>query len=497
MKRVSGILLHISSLPGKYGVGDLGPQAYKFADFLKSSGQRLWQVLPVNPPSSTFHPSPYTCLSAFGGNSLLISPELLYQDGLLSSREISEKAELPNDHVDYPSTASYKQKLLHKAFTRFQSRRSKPGYTKFCSENKWWLDDIALFVALRSHFGTGFWNQWPAKLRDREKACLKEIKLEMHEEISREKFVQYQFSKQWHALKNYCGSKGIKLIGDMPIYTAYDSTDVWAHRKFFKLTKTGKLKSVAGVPPDHFSKTGQLWGNPVYDWDALKKANYSWWFHRIKYNLSLFDIVRLDHFKGFVSYWEVPARYKTAEKGKWTKAGGEDFFEKLLKRFPARAFIVEDLGHITDEVETVIEKFNLAGMKILQYGFDGSAKENPHCPFNYDKNSVVYTGTHDNNTIRGWLDKEAKTKQKKRLFEYLGKKVHSNRLHWEMIRLAYASGSRLCIIPMQDILGLGHKARMNRPGTIKGNWQWRLQKGGLTAVSSRKLAKLTEIYGRS
>ncbi|MHC4114607.1 MAG: 4-alpha-glucanotransferase [Planctomycetota bacterium] len=495
-KRASGILLHISSLPSEYGVGDLGPQAYRFADFLVKARQSYWQVLPINPPTVEGYHSPYNSLSAFAGNSLFISPQLLLRQGLLTRKEIQNPRPSPKANIDYHLVISYKKKLLNTAFQRFKSMPGDSNYNRFCSENKRWLEDFAMFVALRDHFGSGLWYKWPPELRDRRKEILKTTKSSLNEGIEREKFFQYQFFRQWFSLKNYCSRRGIGIIGDIPIYVAFDSADAWAHQEIFKLTKAKRPRLFSGVPPDFFSRTGQLWGNPVYDWKALKNTDYSWWLERIRHNFTLFDIIRLDHFRGLISCWEVPASHKTAEKGKWKKAGGEDFFKKLLKHFPERLLIVEDIGHITDDVRAAIEKFALTGMKILQYGFGGTAADNPHCPYNFENNSVVYTGTHDNNTTRGWFEKEAKSEQKKRLFDYLGRSVSGENISWELIRLALSSVSRLCIIPMQDVLGLGSKARMNKPGSVKGNWRWHLRKEEITGTLSGKLARLTKIYGR-
>ena len=330
-----------------------------------------------------------------------------------------------------------------------------------------------LFVALRQHFRPGLWCNWPVRFRDRNKQALASIKRQLRNTIEKEKFLQYQFLSQWLRLKKYCKRCGIKIIGDIPIYVAYDSADAWAHPEIFKLTAAKKPKFVTGVPPDCFSKTGQLWGNPVYNWELLKKKGYRWWIRRIGYNLKLFDMVRLDHFRGFVDYWQVPAHHKTAQKGKWVTGPKQNFLKKLVANFTASAFVLEDLGNITVEVRKLIEKFQLTSMKVLMFGFDGDLASNPHCPFNHIKNSVVYTGTHDTNTIKGWYRKQIKTKQKKRIPHFLGHKPVGSEIHWELIRLTFSSVSRLAIIPMQDILGLGQKARMNLPGTMKGNWQWR------------------------
>ncbi len=496
-KRASGILLHITSLPSKYGIGDLGPQAYYFADFLAKAKQSYWQILPLNLPVLTYPYSPYNSLSAFAGNTLLISPQLLYQQGLLSKKDIQEKPAFPKMWVNYQSVISHKARLLNVAFERFKAIPREPHYELFCSKNKNWLDDFATFTALCQHLRSNSPSNWPAKIRDKDEHTLKSIRTELRESIDREKFSQYIFFRQWSSLKNYCNQRNIRIIGDVPIYVSFDSTDVWANPKIFKLTSTKKPQFLAGVPPDLFSQTGQLWGNPVYNWQALRNTNYSWWIERIRHNLTLFDIVRLDHFRAFVAYWQVPAGHKTAKKGKWIKGPGKNFFGELLKHFPSKKIIVEDLGHITKNVRALVEKFHLRGMRILQYAFDGNPITNPHCLQNHIKNCVVYTGTHDNNTARGWFEKEATPEQKKRLFDYLGHKVPVGQTHWELIRVAMNSTGNLVIIPMQDILGLSEQTRMNRPAVIKGNWIWRLKPGQIKAPTARKLAKLTQNYYRA
>lgn len=495
--RASGILLHVTSLPSRYGIGDFGPEAYHFADFLVRAKQSYWQMLPLTPPISGPPYSPYNCLSAFAGNTLFISPELLYRQGLLAKKDIQHRPTFPEGCVDYRLVATYKAKLLNLAFERFKAGPREPDYELFCSKNRSWLNSFAGFVALRQHFQPRLWWDWPKELRDRNKKTLRAIGTQLRDTIEKEKFLQYLFFKQWFALKHYCNERGIQIIGDIPIYVAYDSADVWAHANIFKLTSTKKRRALAGVPPDFFSRKGQLWGNPIYDWRALKNTGYSWWIQRIRHNLTLFDIVRLDHFRGFVEYWQVPAGHKTAKDGKWVKGPKADFFNKLFRAFPAKPVIVEDLGDITKEVRALAKKFQLPCMKVLQFAFDGNPATNPHCLGNHVENCAVYTGTHDNNTARGWFEKEARQRQKKRLFDYLGRKVPASRVHWEMIRLAMTSVGNLVIIPMQDVLGLGQKARMNRPGTVEGNWSWRLEPRQITAPTIRKLAKLTQTYGRA
>ena len=492
-KRASGVLLHITSLPSEYGVGDLGPEAYRFADLLAKAKQGYWQVLPINPPTGR---SPYSSISAFAGNPLLISPELLKDEGLLSEEDIQNKPAFAKEQVDYGVTVPYKKNLLNIAYERFKQKPANPSYKKFCDENEYWLEDFSLFASLREHFNERLWCDWPQAIRDREKSALESLKAELRDDIDKEKFLQYQFFKQWFALKRYCNERKIRIIGDIPIYVAYDSADVWSNPEIFKLTAEKKLQFVSGVPPDHFSKTGQWWGNPVYNWQALRKEGYSWWFERIKHNLRMFDVVRLDHFTGFVSYWQVPAHCKTASKGNWIKGPREDFFEKLREIISPNKLIVEDLGPLGAAVSKLAEKFQLAPTRVLQFAFSGNVVTNPHRPYNNGKNSVVYTGTHDSNAARGWFEKETTDKQKEMVFDYIGRKVPVAQIHWELIRLAMSSVSNTVIIPAQDILGLGDESRMNRPGTTEGNWRWRLQPGQITEQIIKKLAKMTTTFGR-
>ena len=485
-------------MPSKYGIGDFGPEAYKFADSLIRAKQSCWQVLPLSMPILTQNSySPYNALSAFAGNTSLISPELLYSQGLLTRNDIRNRPAFPKFRVNYRLAVSYKAKLLSTAFEYFKSVSKKLDYESFCSKNQNWLEDYATFVALRRHFQKRLWCDWPKDLRNKSKKALKSVKTQLQEDIYREKFFQYLFLTQWFGLKHYCNRLGISIIGDIPIYVAYDSADLWIHPEIFKLTKTKKPHFISGVPPDFFSRAGQLWGNPIYNWRVLRDRGYSWWMQRIKHNLTLFNIIRIDHFRGFIAYWQVPAGCKTARNGKWVKGPKEDFFKKLFKRFPSSSFIVEDLGYITADVRAVIEKFQLCGMRVLQFGFDGDSAENPHCLDNHVENSVVYTGTHDNNTIRGWFEKEAKSEQKKKIYDYLGRRIPTGQVHWEFIRLAMSSVGNLVIIPMQDVLGLGTQARMNRPAVPTGNWSWRFGPRQTMQTITRELAKLTKNSGRA
>ena len=496
-KRASGVLLHIGSLPSGYGIGDFGSEAYKFADFLQRANQSYWQVLPLTPPAPGSGFSPYNPCSAFAGNTLFISPDLLYQAGLLNRSDIYPKPNLPMKEIDYHWVISCKTKLLNLAFKRFRSARKDHDYEDFCYTNRGWLDSFATFAALRRHLRSGPWSRWPPKLRDRENKTLARAKLELKDEIDREKFLQHLFFTQWSSLKAYCGERSIKLIGDIPFYVAYDSADVWAYPQFFKLTRTKKPRFVGGVPPDFFSRTGQLWGNPVYDWPALRATGYSWWMERIQHNLAMFDVARLDHFRGFVAYWQVHAGHKTARHGTWVRGPGQALFDRLFGRFPSKPIIAEDLGHITEAVRRLIDKLQIPSMRVLQFGFDGDPDTNPHSPKNHTPNCVAYTGTHDTNTIRGWLENEVGPAQRQRIVATLGRKIVSSQIHWELIELAISSAADLVIIPMQDVLGLSQNTRMNRPGTMHGNWNWRLRPGQISTATIKKLRDITEACGRS
>jgi len=497
IKRGSGILLHITSLPSPFGIGDIGPGAYRFADFLAETGQSCWQVLPLNPTDQATDNSPYSSSSAFAGNPMLISPELLVDDGLLTGKEMDNHPDFPRDRVDYADVIAFKGKLLKAACERFKKKRDKKDYEKFCLENALWLEDFALFSVLKERFGGAVWNAWPAELKGRNSRWLQKVKRELEGELEHRKFLQYLFFKQWHLLKGYCNERNIRIFGDMPIYVRFDSADVWTHPEIFKLDKKMQPAFVAGVPPDYFSETGQLWGNPVYRWDALKQTGYEWWIQRMEQNLKLFDLMRIDHFRGFVAYWQVPASEKTAVNGKWVKAPVEDFFKALLEHFGTLPIIAEDLGFITEDVKEVMGRFGFPGMKVLLFAFGDDLAKNPYVPHNHIENCVIYTGTHDNNTARGWFENEAVEKTKKNFFRYLGREVSPEEAHAVLVRLAMMSVAEMAIIPMQDILGLAEKARMNHPGTGDGNWRWRLLPEQLTPALIENLSEMTETYGRA
>lgn len=497
-QRSSGILLHITSLPSPYGIGDLGSYAYRFVDFLAKSKQSLWQLLPLTPTTPVLGNSPYNSFSAFAGNKILISPDLLVEEGFLSASELERRPHFSTEKVDYLAATEFKEKILGTAYEGFKNRLEQDkGFQKFCHENSFWLDDYALFVALKDEFQGAVWSQWPKELRDRKTSVLKEWYQRLHEKINAEKFFQYLFFGQWRSLKDYCRKQGVKIIGDIPIYVSYDSSDVWANPAIFKLDEHKRPTHLAGVPPDYFSETGQLWGNPVYNWNVLAKSNFSWWLKRFEQNFNFFDLVRVDHFRGFVSYWEVPASEKNAVKGQWTDIPAEAFFQILRKHYSDVTIIAEDLGIITDEVRKIMRQFGFPGMKVLLFAFDGNPAENPYIPHNHIRECVIYTGTHDNNTVRGWFEREASAETKKKFFHYLGRSISVQEISWEFVRLAMMSVADTAILAMQDVLGLGEEARMNKPGTTQNNWQWRLLPDMLTPLLVSKLIDMTEIYARS
>ena len=495
-RRGSGVLLHITSLPSLYGIGDLGPHAYKFVDFLAESKQKYWQVLPLNRTDTAYGNSPYSSLSAFAGNHLLISPELMVQDGLLTESEVVYTADTNVQVVDYDSVKVFKSGIFSVAYNRFKTKDNKDDYNLFCNQNSYWLDDYALFVAIKAHYGKHSWQNWPEGIKLREPDALEEAEDTFRDVTGEEKFLQYIFHHQWITLKSYCSEKGVNIIGDIPIYVIYDSVDVWTHPELFKLDEDAKMEAVAGVPPDYFSETGQLWGNPVYRWDALKESGYDWWIKRLNHNLKLFDYTRIDHFRGFAAYWEISSEEETAINGKWIEAPGREFFDEVLKQMPSANIIAEDLGVITDDVEELINHFEFPGMKILLFAFGDDLATNPYIPHNHIENCVVYTGTHDNNTVRGWFESEVDDDTKKRLSDYIGQHIEPEDVHWVFIRLAMMSVAERVIFPVQDILGLDATSRMNTPATANGNWEWRLCSDQLNLQLAERLCWMTDMYGR-
>ncbi|MFA7198790.1 MAG: 4-alpha-glucanotransferase [Methanoculleus sp.] len=495
-RRASGVLLHITSLPSAYGIGDLGPAAHRFVDLLSQAGQRFWQILPLNPTCPVFSNSPYQGTSAFAGNTWLISPEQMVADGFLAPEDIADPPGFPEDRVDYQAVLDYKNGIFDKAFARFKEHGPDFRYKDFAADNVSWLDDYAIFVALKEEFAGRVWGDWPAGVRDRREEALRKYGTELADRIFREKFLQYVFDHQWGVLKNHCRMRHLQIIGDIPIYLTYDSVDLWANPGLFKLDEQKKPAAVSGVPPDMFSETGQLWGNPVYNWDAHREQGFAWWESRIDRTLTLVDRLRLDHFRGFVQFWEVPAGEETAQNGRWVDAPGWDLFSLLARSRSCLPIIAEDLGHITSDVHEMMGHFGFPGMKILTFGFAGDVAKNPHAPHNITKNCVAYTGTHDNNTVRGWFEHETSEEQKNLLFRYIGGSVSADETHRILIRLAMLSPANTVIIPMQDILALGEEARMNRPGTMEGNWEWRLRPEQAGEEGIREFAEVTGIYGR-
>jgi 4-alpha-glucanotransferase len=496
-RRGSGVLLHITSLPSAYGIGDLGPAAQRFLDILAGSGQRYWQILPLNPTFPAFGNSPYQSTSAFAGNTWLISPEQMVADGFLDAADIADPPWFPVDRVDYPRVIDYKNRLFDLGFERFRERGSDHRYEEFSVDNASWLDDYALFVALKEHFAGRAWADWPAAVRDREQETLENYTAKLAERILREKFLQYVFDRQWKRFKDCCRARHVQVIGDIPFYVTYDSADTWSNPGLFKLDEQRKPTAVAGVPPDLFSETGQLWGNPVYRWEAHREERFSWWESRIERALALLDRLRLDHFRGFVQYWEVPAGAATAQNGRWVDAPGRELLTHLARSRPCLPIIAEDLGYITPDVREMMGLFGFPGMRVLLFGFDGEIAENLHAPHNIGRNCVAYTGTHDNNTVRGWFEHEITDRQRDLLFRYIGGAVSAERVPGILVRLAMLSPAETVIIPMQDILGLGREARMNRPATAKGNWEWRLRPEQMREEAMQEFAGMAEVYGRS
>ena len=493
--RSSGILLHPTSLFGKYGIGTLGENAVKFIDFLDRSNQKLWQVFPLGPTG--FGDSPYQSFSAFAGNPFLIDLEKLVLLDLLKIEDI-EGAELEKDinYVDFGTLYKKKLPLLKKAYDNLQNIDNEKILFEleiFKEENSFWLEDYSLFISLKYHFKGHEWSKWDEGIKLRKEKDLKKYKELLKEEIELNNFIQYLFFHQWGEIKGYANSKGISIIGDIPIFVAFDSSDAWANSEIFLFDKERKPINVAGVPPDYFSKTGQLWGNPLFDWEKLKETGYKWWIERVRANLKTADIIRIDHFRGFESYWAVPAKEKTAIIGIWEKGPGIDFFDSIKVALGDLPIIAEDLGNLTKEVVELRNETGFPGMKILQFAFD-SDEENEYLPHSYNSNCVVYTGTHDNDTIVGWYSK-ASTQDKEYVRDYLDI-FTDNEIHWRFIKGAWRSVANMAIAPMQDFLGLGSDARINIPGIASGNWQWRMKEEDLTTNLSDEIRRITKLYGR-
>jgi len=492
--RCAGILLHPTSLPGGTGIGELGEMAYQFVDFLAEAGQTIWQILPLGPTG--YGDSPYACFSAFAGNPLLINLAWLASEGDVDLQELHQAPKFSEAHVDFGPVISFKLAILQRAARQFRKNANaerRAAFKTFCAENAAWLEDYALFMALKNAHGGGVWNTWEWELASRQPAALTEWRERLDEAVFAQRYFQYQFFRQWNELKRYANAKGIQIMGDVPIFVAYDSVDVWAHSELFMLDEDLLSTDVAGVPPDYFSPTGQLWGNPLYRWDVLAEQNYAWWIARIRQTFRTVDIVRLDHFRGFAAYWQIPAGEPTAINGKWIKGPGAALFTALFEALGDLPIIAEDLGLLTPDVHTLRDQFNLPGMNILQFAFD-DGEENPYIPHNLKKNSVVYTGTHDNDTTMGWFS-ERSEKEITYLNRYLG--PISERITWAFIRMAYRSVSDIAIVPLQDVLSLGTEARMNMPGRLGGNWSWRFQMADLRPHYRQALAEMVETYERA
>ncbi|MEM9923324.1 MAG: 4-alpha-glucanotransferase [Cyanobacteria bacterium P01_D01_bin.50] len=495
--RSSGILLHPTSFPSRFGIGDLGNEAYRFIDFLKDGYQQYWQILPLGPTG--FGNSPYMCYSALAGNPLLISPEKLLDEALLADEDFANIPEFPLDNVDYQRVESTKIPLLKKACSNFKANSTKEqqkAFKEFCDSKAYWLDDYALFMALKDSNGGASWNTWEKDIAKRKPKAIDLAKKELDSEVFYHKFLQFQFYSQWSELRKYANDRGVQIVGDIPIYVAHDSADVWGNPDIFCLDKdTGEAALMAGVPPDYFSATGQLWGNPVYDWKQLEKQKFNWWVQRFEAMLDYVDIIRIDHFRGFEAFWAVPLGEETAVNGEWVKAPGDKLFETIKKQLGTLPVLAEDLGTITPEVEALRDKFEFPGMKVLQFAFGGDAG-NPYLPFNVQENNcVIYTGTHDNDTTVGWYEK-ASDVEKRNLCFYLGSISHDG-VHWDMIRLALASVANVAIFPLQDILGLGSNARMNIPSYGVGNWEWRYRSEAMNSELSQRMKSFVQFFGRS
>lgn len=508
--RASGILLHPTSLPGQMGVGDLGAAAYAFVDFLEETGQRYWQVLPLGPTG--FGDSPYQSFSAFAGNPLLVSLELLVEEGLLDEKleegGLAAAPAFPEDRVEYGPVIEWKSGLLAKAHANFVARgseKAKNEYLQFIEQSAWWLDDYTVYRAIKAAHEGQEWTKWDVHLRDREDKAMHFFRENHAEAISAQKFFQFLFFRQWLALAAYANEHGVEIIGDVPIFVAHDSADVWANRDLFYLDDEGNPAKVAGVPPDYFSETGQLWGNPLYRWDLMKETGYRWWIERIRQTFATVDIVRLDHFRGFEKYWAVPGGETTAINGEWEEGPGRGLFDAIRHALGDLPIIAEDLGLITPEVEKLRDDLSLPGMRILQFAFGTDPQADAFKPYNFVRNSVVYTGTHDNDTTLGWFTSEGAgdstrdeaevEKERDFVLKYLG--TDGREIHWDFIRLALVSVANTAIIPLQDVLGCGNEARMNVPARESGNWGWRFRAEQLTPAIRARLAEMTEIYGRN
>jgi 4-alpha-glucanotransferase len=503
--RASGILLHPTSLPGRFGIGDFGSEALQFVEFLAASSQRLWQVLPLGPTG--YGDSPYQCFSAFAGNPLLISLESLVEEGLLTASDLAAPPSSSDTEIDYGAVMAFKKPLLEKAYRTFEAGASasqREAFDAFRAEQKGWLPEYALFTVIKEEHGGGSWTDWPEDIRSRQPEALERWKKDSADAVRAREFAQYLFFTQWRVVKDACRARGIRLMGDIPIFVAHDSADVWARPDLFLLHDDGRPAFVAGVPPDYFSATGQLWGNPLYRWDRMQESGFKWWIERFRATLAMVDLVRVDHFRGFEAFWKVPGDAKTAEKGEWVKAPGGPLFEAVRNELGDLPIVAENLGMITPEVEELRRRFGFPGMAILQFAFGDDPQGSSFIPHNFHHELVAYTGTHDNDTTLGWWEggegsstRSRKQVEKERAYalEYL--KSDGTEVHWDFIRVLIASVADTTVVPLQDVLGLASDARMNLPGRPGGNWRWRFEKDALTPQITERLRNLTDIYGRA
>ena len=495
MKRSAGILLPVSSLASEYGIGCFDEKAYEFVDFLKNSGQSYWQILPLGPTG--YGDSPYQSFSTFAGNPYFISLGELVKEGLLTKKDCDKAGFSDKGRIDYAALYRGRIKLLKQAFTQSNINGDK-GFQSFCLKNSW-LSDYALFMALKEHFGSAPWSEWEKPAREKKPKAIEEYSSLLSEQITFYKFLQYKFFEQWRRLKSYANKKGIKIIGDIPIYVAFDSADVWAAPELFQLGDNRMPTAVAGCPPDGFSEDGQLWGNPLYDWDYHRKTSYEWWIKRLAHCFELYDVVRIDHFRGFDEYYSIPSEDKTAKNGHWEKGPGIELFRAVGKALGNKEVIAEDLGFMTDSVRRLVRESGFPNMKVLEFAFDSrdTGSRNDYLPHNYNENCVAYTGTHDNQPIASWFEAISE-KERKMARDYLSDHfTPPQKLHRAFISLLMRSNARLCVIPMQDWLGLGDESRINTPSTASGNWQWRLESNQLTPDLEKEIFNITSIFGRN
>lgn len=503
--RSSGILLHPTSLPGPFGIGDLGPSAYEFADFLTGAGQSIWQMLPLGPTG--YGDSPYQCFSAFAGNSVLISLPRLVDEGLLAARALNDVPQFSAEQVEYEHVNRFKQQKLSLAFQSFQSaapQERKLRFEAFKQAESNWLSDYALFRALKNRFGGVAWSKWDRPFAMRESSTLQQARSELAQQIAEQEFLQFVFFEQWEELKSYCHGKNIRIMGDLPIYVAHDSADVWARPEYFHLDERGNATRVAGVPPDYFSATGQLWGNPIYRWERMAADGYSWWVERFRAAFRMFDMLRVDHFRGFEAYWEVPGGENTAQNGKWMKGPGAKLFAAVEAKLGQLPILAENLGVITPAVEAIRDRFGFPGMAILQFAFGNDLQGPSFRPHNYPRNVVAYSGTHDNDTVVGWWTskpgqgsiRSEEDIREEREFARRYLNLDSEEINWVFIRTLMASVADTVIFPIQDILGAGSEARMNVPGTATGNWRWRFRGETLNEEMAERLRSMATLYDR-